>query len=106
MAVRLGRSISRNNSNASRQLNGVCESVSEQETPEKPTNSGVNKQNTKTLSKSKTGTFDNGRRTIITLMGGRGYVNYSNLVVRQIKRNHPLLVLMRTVMTLISLYGS
>ncbi|CAH1995746.1 unnamed protein product [Acanthoscelides obtectus] len=53
MAVRLGRSISRNNSNASRQLNGVCESVSEQETPEKTPTNNVNKQNTKTLSKAK-----------------------------------------------------
>ncbi|VEN60464.1 unnamed protein product, partial [Callosobruchus maculatus] len=90
MAVRLGRSISRNNSNASRQLNGVCESVSEQETPEKPTNSGVNKQNTKTLNKNKTGTFDNGRRTIITLMGGRGYVNYRQPCCAADKTKPPL----------------
>lgn len=82
MAMRLnnmGRSVSRNNSNASRQLNGVSENNSnmlEKEIPvvEKP--ASVNKQtNTKTLSKSKSSAFDNTRRTVITLMGGRGYVN-------------------------------
>ncbi|KAJ8939662.1 hypothetical protein NQ314_011051, partial [Rhamnusium bicolor] len=83
MALRLnnfGRSVSRNNSNASRQLNGVCENnvtITEKETPvaDKPVN--VNKQtNTKTLNKNKNNAFDNARRTVITLMGGRGYVNY------------------------------
>ncbi|KAJ8918589.1 hypothetical protein NQ315_013094 [Exocentrus adspersus] len=79
MAMRLnnmGRSVSRNNSNASRQLNGVCEnSVTAPEkevTPVEKSNSNVNKQ---TLSKSKSSAFDNARRTVITLMGGRGYVN-------------------------------
>ncbi|XP_018562299.1 rho guanine nucleotide exchange factor 10 [Anoplophora glabripennis] len=84
MAMRLnnlGRSVSRNNSNASRQLNGVCENsastVLEKETSVAEKSAVVvNKPtNTKTLSKSKSSAFDNARRTVITLMGGRGYVN-------------------------------
>nr|XP_022918364.1 rho guanine nucleotide exchange factor 10 isoform X2 [Onthophagus taurus] len=64
MAIRgVGRSVSRNNSNASRQLNGVCEN-SEKE---------IRPQPTKTLPRNNT--IDNSRRTVITLMGGRGYVN-------------------------------
>ncbi|KAJ3642853.1 hypothetical protein Zmor_025602 [Zophobas morio] len=64
MAIRhgAGRSVSRNNSSVSRQLNGVNENVEK----EKPA--------TKTLSKG--GAVDNARRTVITLMGGRGYVNF------------------------------
>ncbi|XP_023013689.1 uncharacterized protein isoform X3 [Leptinotarsa decemlineata] len=95
MAVRLnnfGRSVSRNNSNASRQLNGVSESVPEKEIPpvEKPAAS-VNKQtNTRTLSKSKSSTFDNGRRTVITLMGGRGYVNYRQPCCSSDKNKPPM----------------
>jgi Rho guanine nucleotide exchange factor 10 len=70
MAIRhgIGRSVSRNNSNASRELNGVSESNREKE---------VGKQNvaaTKTLTKGSA--VDNARRTVITLMGGRGYVNF------------------------------
>jgi Rho guanine nucleotide exchange factor 10 len=70
MAIRhgIGRSVSRNNSNASRELNGVSESNREKE---------VVKQNvaaTKTLTKGSA--VDNARRTVITLMGGRGYVNF------------------------------
>jgi Rho guanine nucleotide exchange factor 10 len=70
MALRhgIGRSVSRNNSNASRELNGVSESNREKE---------VVKQNvaaTKTLTKGSA--VDNARRTVITLMGGRGYVNF------------------------------
>ncbi|XP_068898024.1 rho guanine nucleotide exchange factor 10 isoform X1 [Tenebrio molitor] len=70
MALRhgIGRSVSRNNSNASRELNGVSESNREKE---------VGKQNvtaTKTLTKGSA--VDNARRTVITLMGGRGYVNF------------------------------
>ncbi|CAH0554522.1 unnamed protein product [Brassicogethes aeneus] len=62
-----GRSISRNNSNASRQLNENNTSKVEKEPPQ-PTAAAK----TKTL---KTNAFDNTRRTVITLMGGRGYVN-------------------------------
>lgn len=85
MAIRLGRSVSRNNSNASRQLNGVSENAAAEKeasgSTEKTANNGGtsssnNKNtNTKTLTKNKSN-FDNGRRTVITLMGGRGYVNY------------------------------
>lgn len=60
-----GRSVSRNNSNASRQLNGVSENGTEQEKP-----SVSNKTLTKGVA------VDNARRTVITLMGGRGYVNF------------------------------
>ncbi|XP_049824110.1 rho guanine nucleotide exchange factor 10 isoform X3 [Aethina tumida] len=77
MAVRHGmhgRSISRNNSNASRQLNGVSENnVTVIEKEPQPAPTAVTASKTKTLSKSSA--FDNGRRTVITLMGGRGYVN-------------------------------
>uniref|UniRef100_A0A6P7GEA8 Rho guanine nucleotide exchange factor 10 n=2 Tax=Diabrotica virgifera virgifera TaxID=50390 RepID=A0A6P7GEA8_DIAVI len=80
MAMRLNnmaRSVSRNNSNASRQLNGVSETVIEKETPvDKEAVSVVKPTNSRTLSKNKNNNFDNGRRTVITLMGGRGYVNY------------------------------
>ncbi|KYB25331.1 rho guanine nucleotide exchange factor 10 isoform X1 [Tribolium castaneum] len=65
MALRhgAGRSVSRNNSNASRQLNEVSES--EEKAPAA----------SKTLSKGGVA-VDNARRTVITLMGGRGYVNF------------------------------
>lgn len=82
MALRLGRSVSRNNSNASRQVNGINENALPEKEPtattlEKSASSVNNKTtNTKTLTKNKSNNFDNGRRTVITLMGGRGYVNY------------------------------
>lgn len=63
-----GRSVSRNNSNASRTLNGVCEDEEQPPPPPKPT------VNAKTISKSQSS--DPHRRTVITLMGGRGYVNW------------------------------
>lgn len=78
MAMRhMGRSVSRNNSNASRQLNGVCENsvVSVEKEPQTCSASSVKPNNVKTLSKNSSSTFDNARRTVITLMGGRGYVN-------------------------------
>lgn len=72
MAIRNGngRSVSRNNSNASRTLNGVCEDSIDEPVPV------VQKSavNTKTL--TKTTVVDAPRRTVITLMGGRGYVNW------------------------------
>ncbi|XP_056632628.1 uncharacterized protein LOC130442494 isoform X1 [Diorhabda sublineata] len=80
MAVRLNnlaRSVSRNNSNASRQLNGVCENVVEKEIILEKEAASVKQMNNRTLSKNnKNNNFDNGRRTVITLMGGRGYINY------------------------------
>ncbi|KAF5273969.1 hypothetical protein FQA39_LY01084 [Lamprigera yunnana] len=79
MTVRnsLGRSISRNNSNASRQLNDVCEnSVSGAEKEVQQQNVNYNKQpNSKTLQKNVL-IENSARRTVITLMGGRGYVNW------------------------------
>ncbi|RZC33437.1 RhoGEF domain containing protein [Asbolus verrucosus] len=70
MAIRhgIGRSVSRNNSNASRQLNGVCEASGDKEVQ--------NKQNNAVKTLSKNSAVDNARRTVITLMGGRGYVNF------------------------------
>lgn len=58
------RSISRNNSNASRTLNGVDENSVEP----------VKVVNNKTLTKNSV--VEAPRRTVITLMGGRGYVNW------------------------------
>lgn len=72
-SMRHGRSVSRNNSGASRQLNDVCEnSVVEKEAH------GVKQvKAAKTLTKSNCNVIDsNVRRTVITLMGGRGYVNW------------------------------
>ncbi|KAI4460429.1 rho guanine nucleotide exchange factor [Holotrichia oblita] len=86
-----GRSVSRNNSNVSRQLNGILDTnsvsvsvnttmnasaISEKEVqPPQTVQLRHNQQsNTKTLSRSNA--LDNGRRTVITLMGGRGYVNW------------------------------
>lgn len=77
MAIRhsVGRSVSRNNSNASRQLNDVCEnSVSEKETTQNVC--GKQTASSKTLSKNGNIGDTNARRTVITLMGGRGYVNW------------------------------
>lgn len=77
MAVRhsIGRSVSRNNSNASRQLNDVCEnSVSEKEPVQNCSAKQVS--SSKTLSKNGNMSDTNARRTVITLMGGRGYVNW------------------------------
>lgn len=79
MSVRnnLGRSVSRNNSNASRQLNDVCEnSVSGTEKDVHQPTVTYNKQSsTKTLQKGGNNETS-ARRTVITLMGGRGYVNW------------------------------
>lgn len=83
MAIRLNnlaRSVSRNNSSASRQLNGVSENCAGGGTSveKEPQSQIAEKDKSRTLSKSKnkSSNFDNGRRTVITLMGGRGYVNY------------------------------
>lgn len=93
MAVRNGgRSISRNNSNASRTLNGVCEDTIEESvavtntntttaTTTATTTTNSSSSNSKSVSNSKTlqkNTLNNEapRRTVITLMGGRGYVNW------------------------------
>lgn len=68
------RSISRNNSNASRQLNDVCEnSVSGGGDKDQP-NLNYKQSSTKTLQKNVV--ENSARRTVITLMGGRGYVNW------------------------------
>lgn len=77
MALRsgAGRSISRNNSNASRQLNGVCEnSEKEVQTVALSVKKDSNNK-TKTL-KVGSNIDCNSRRTLITIMGGRGYVNW------------------------------
>ncbi|XP_017779144.1 PREDICTED: rho guanine nucleotide exchange factor 10-like protein isoform X2 [Nicrophorus vespilloides] len=72
MAIRnLGRSVSRNNSNASRQLNGVAEAV---ESVQAVTNLKCTNNNTKTIARNNHQVDT--RRTIITLMGGKGYVNW------------------------------
>lgn len=73
MAIRhsIGRSVSRNNSNASRQLNDVCENSVVEKEPQHNV-----KANTKTLVKNGAVVDNNARRTVITLMGGRGYVNW------------------------------
>lgn len=79
MTVRnsIGRSISRNNSNASRQLNDVCEnSVSGAEKEERQSSTNYKKTSTKTLHCQKNVIESSARRTVITLMGGRGYVNW------------------------------
>lgn len=70
MAVRNGRSVSRNNSSVSRTLNDVNEHVSEEIVQPVP----KSVVNSKTLTKNST--VDVPRRTVITLMGGRGYVNW------------------------------
>lgn len=74
MAIRhsIGRSVSRNNSNASRQLNDVCENSVVEKEPQH----NANKANAKTLVKNGAVVDNNARRTVITLMGGRGYVNW------------------------------
>lgn len=83
MAARNGRSISRNNSNASRTLNGVCEDTIEESVAVTTvvTNNVSSSNNSKSVSSSKTlqkniSNNDAPRRTVITLMGGRGYVNW------------------------------
>lgn len=85
MAIRLNnlaRSVSRNNSSASRQLNGVSENCAgggtsvEKEPQSQSQIAEKDKSRTLSKSKNKSSNFDNGRRTVITLMGGRGYVNY------------------------------
>lgn len=73
LRLNLGRSVSRNNSNASRHL-----SVNESEnaSAQKPVDD-LNKQlPSQNMEKSKANIIDNPRKTVITLMGGRGYVNY------------------------------
>lgn len=73
MAMRhsVTRSVSRNNSSASRQLNDVCEnSVVVEKEQQQP-------QQKQTKTKTLNNVIDtNVRRTVITLMGGRGYVNW------------------------------
>lgn len=80
MAIRNGaRSVSRNNSNASRTLNGVCEDSVVVETQPIASKSVVTVVNSKTLTKNSSNNgnaLDAPRRTVITLMGGRGYVNW------------------------------
>ncbi|KAF2898499.1 hypothetical protein ILUMI_07670 [Ignelater luminosus] len=80
MAVRnnVGCSVSRNNSNASRQLNDVCEnsvSGTEKDLYQQNINHNNKQSNIKTLQKS-VNNETSARRTVITLMGGRGYVNW------------------------------
>lgn len=79
MAIRTGasRSISRNNSNASRQLNGVCENSDKEivQTLQQSVNRDFSNKN-KTVGKSTNNVDYNSRRTVITIMGGRGYVNW------------------------------
>lgn len=87
MALKQNRSqsVSRNNSNASRQLNDVCELGSDVVDGDTSNNVSFNSHNVvknettpkqpslKTLTKN---AQDNARRTVITIMGGRGYVNW------------------------------
>ncbi|KAK9877071.1 hypothetical protein WA026_016100 [Henosepilachna vigintioctopunctata] len=91
MAVKHGQSVSRNNSNASRQLDDVCEHTVETSERESQNiteiSSTINNQNpttkvcnntkqasSKTLNKNVVDS--NARKTVITIMGGRGYVNW------------------------------
>lgn len=91
MTVRnnLGRSISRNNSTASKQLDNVCEnsvSVIEKEVHQPIVH--YNKQSsTKTLQKNVL-IENSARRTVITLMGGRGYVNWRQPCCTSDKSKH------------------
>ncbi|KRT85685.1 hypothetical protein AMK59_553, partial [Oryctes borbonicus] len=83
-----GRSVSRNNSNVSRQLNGNVVEVNainplvnvEKEIlaqpQQQPTVQLRHNQQTNTKTIGRNNALDNGRRTVITLMGGRGYVNW------------------------------
>lgn len=79
MARNLGRSVSRNNSNVSRQLDGV------EEVEEKPKNTSNNNTNSKTLIRNNP--LDS-RRTVITIMGGRGYVNWRQPCCSADKNKH------------------
>lgn len=94
MAIRNGRSISRNSSDASRQLNlapisSALETPSETpntklETPSEPRNTSTLKSsNTNTTTRNKGATNNSNdaaavlrSKTVITLMGGRGYINW------------------------------
>lgn len=80
-----GRSVSRNNSSASRQLNDVCENsvvttaatVTEKAVVHASAGCGGKAVGAKTLPKNGAAMAEgNARRTVITLMGGRGYVNW------------------------------
>lgn len=72
MAIRhsVTRSVSRNNSSASRQLNDVCENGEESQQQQQQPKKTVVKTNCNNV------IDNNARRTVITLMGGRGYVNW------------------------------
>lgn len=82
MAVRhsVTRSVSRNNSSVSRQLNDVCENGEEQQQQQqqpKSTKAAAAAAATAVVKSNCTNVIDNNaRRTVITLMGGRGYVNW------------------------------
>ncbi|XP_045475679.1 rho guanine nucleotide exchange factor 10-like protein isoform X1 [Harmonia axyridis] len=88
MAVKHGQSVSRNNSNASRHLDDVCEHNSVDEVRENENTERVSVVNQNTSSKicnnkgaslktsSKNVVDSNTRKTVITIMGGRGYVNW------------------------------
>ncbi|KAF5296367.1 hypothetical protein FQR65_LT10259 [Abscondita terminalis] len=92
MTVRnnLGRSISRNNSNASRQLDNVCENSVSGTEKEVQQNVNFNKQpSTKTLQKNVL-IENSARRTVITLMGGRGYVNWRQPCCSSDKSKHTI----------------
>lgn len=75
-SMRIGRSVSRNNSSASRQLNDVCENSVVTTMTEKVAVHVSKPVAVKTLPKNGAIAESNARRTVITLMGGRGYVNW------------------------------
>lgn len=73
------RSVSRNNSSVSRQLNDVCENGGEEQVA--PPQQSVKKATAAAAAVGKSNNNNviadcNARRTVITLMGGRGYVNW------------------------------
>ncbi|KAL3268866.1 hypothetical protein HHI36_007955 [Cryptolaemus montrouzieri] len=90
MALKHGQSVSRNNSNASRQLDDVCEHGVEgtedsQKVIEIRSNNDKQNSSSKICNKTKQASSktltknivdSNARKTVITIMGGRGYVNW------------------------------
>lgn len=88
MAIKHGQSVSRNNSNASRQLDDVCEHITVDEVRETENIESVSVVNQNCSTKicnnkraslkmsSKNIVDSNTRKTVITIMGGRGYVNW------------------------------
>ena len=87
MAMRgVGRSVSRNNSNASKQLN--C--VGGESCPSQERDAQTQPKFTVQKTMNRNTTADNGRRTVITLMGGRGYVNWRQPCCSADRNRNPL----------------